>query len=176
MSDNAKVLIGVIQGAFGVRGELRVKSFTADPEAIFEYSPFLNEKGDILFEVKSWRAIKEGFSFFPKKSITREEAMALRNIKLYVPRDKFPELEEDEYYQVDLVGLKLEDLDGNYMGRVKAIITTGEDLLEVEDTPNVKKSWFVPFTRANVPIVDMKNKKMVCDLPDGFLEPEEKEQ
>ena len=59
MSDNNQVLIGVIQGAFGVRGELRVKSFTADPEAIFEYSPFLNEKGDILFEVKSWRAIKE---------------------------------------------------------------------------------------------------------------------
>jgi 16S rRNA processing protein RimM len=173
MADNTGILVGVIQGAFGVRGELRVKSFTADPAALFKYSPFLNEKGDILFEVKSWRAIKDGFSFYPKKAITREDAMALRNVKLFVPREKFSAPEEDEYYQVDLIGLRVEDLLGNYLGKVKAIITTNEDLLEIEDTPNVKKSWFVPFTRENVPIVDIKNQKLICDLPEGFLELEE---
>ena len=163
------ILVGAIQGAFGVQGELRLKSFTAHPADIFEYSPFLNEKGEILFDIKSWREIKDGFAFYPKKALTREQAMLLRSTKLYVSRDKFPQLEEDEFYHVDLIGIRLEDLSGNYLGKVKAIITTGDDLLEVFDTPDIKKSWFIPFTKENVPIVDIKNGKMVCDLPDGLI-------
>ena len=174
------VFVGAIQGAFGVKGELRLKSFTANPSDIFEYAPFLNAKGAIIFEVKSWREIKDGFAFYPKKPLTREEAMALRNTKLYVERAILPPIEEDEFYYVDLIGLKAEDLSGNYLGKIKAVVNTHDDLLEIFETPNVKKSWFIPFTLANVPIVDIKNQKIICDLPDGLIpydnEEEEKEE
>ena len=168
-TDIDTVLVGVIQGAFGVHGEVRVKSFTADPAALFDYAPFLNEKGEVIFEIKSCREIKDGFAFYPKEAITREQAIALRNTKLYANRADFEELEEDEFYYVDLIGLRVESIDGKDLGKVKAVHSNFDDLLEVFETPEQTKSWYIPFTRENVPVVDIKNGKIICDLPYGLL-------
>lgn len=166
------VLVGAIAGAFGVKGEIRLRSFTAQPEDIFQYAPFYDEKGQLAFEVKSWREIKDGFAFISPQVATREIAQEKRNTKLYVPRDKLPPADDDEFYHVDLIGLRLETMAGENMGKVKAIITGAQDLLEITGTPNTKKSWFLPFTLANVPIVDISGGRLVCDVPDGLIETE----
>lgn len=164
------ILVGIIQGAFGVKGELRLKSFTQNEKDIFKYAPFLSEGGAILFEVKSSRAIKDGFAFFPKNEITREQAQALRNTKLYVPREKLPPTANDEFYHVDLIGLKALGLNGEDLGVVSNLITAAGDLLEISKTPNTTKSWLLPFTMANVPIVDIEKGHIICDVPDGLIE------
>lgn len=163
------VLVGAIAGAFGVRGEIRLRSFTADPEAIVDYAPFCNEEGQTILSVQSWRPIKDGIVVTSKEVPTREAAMALRNTKLFVPRDRLPAAEEDEFYHVDLIGLRLEALDGADLGRVRAVIPGPQDLLEIETTPGAKGSWFLPFTKALVPIVDLPGRKLVGDVPIGLI-------
>lgn len=163
------ILVGAVQGAFGVKGEIRIKSFTANPIDIFKYAPFLNEKGAVLFEIKSFREIKDGFAFYTKKPITREEAMALRNTKIYVNRDKLPPIGDDEFYHIDLIGLKVESLIGENLGRVANIMNGAQDILEISDHPNLKKAWLLPFTLANVPIIDVAGGRMIVDIPDGLL-------
>lgn len=170
MAQNALVLVGTIVGAFGVKGELRLKSFTQNPKDIFKYAPFLNEKGAILFEIKSWREIKDGFAFYSKAPITREQAMLLRNTKLYVPRGKLPKSNDDEFYYVDLIGLEVFDLAGASLGNIRNIIEGHQELLEIENHPTLKKPWLLPFTLANVPIVDIAGGKIIVDLPEGILE------
>jgi 16S rRNA processing protein RimM len=95
--------------------------------------------------------------------------MAMRNTKLFVPRGRLPEAEEDEFYHVDLIGLRLEALDGADLGRVRAVIPGPQDLLEIEATPSAKGSWFLPFTKALVPIVDLPGKKLIGDVPLGLI-------
>jgi len=162
-------LVGAIAGAFGVRGEIRLRSFTADPETIVDYAPFCNEEGQVILSIQSWRPIKDGIVVTAKEVPTREAAMALRNTKLFVPRDRLPEAEEDEFYHVDLIGLHLEALDGSGLGRVRAVIPGPQDLLEIEGTPGAKGSWFLPFTKALVPIVDLAGRKMIGDVPLGLI-------
>ena len=170
MAHDNLILVGVVQGAFGVNGEIRLKSFTQIEKDIFKYAPFLSREGAILFEIKSSRAIKDGFAFIPKKEVTREEAQALRNTKLYVPREKLPPAPDDEFYHVDLIGLKALGLNGEDLGVVSNIITAAGDLLEISKTPNTKKSWLLPFTLENVPIIDIEKGHIICDVPDGLIE------
>lgn len=164
------ILVGAVQGAFGVKGEIRIKSFTQNPSDIFKYAPFLNEKGAILFEIKSWREIKDGFAFYSKKPLTREDAMALRNTKIYVLRDKLPPSNDDEFYHVDLIGLKVESLNGENLGQVSNIMIGSQEILEISNHPNLPKSWLLPFTLVNVPIVDIKGGKLIADVPNGLFE------
>jgi 16S rRNA processing protein RimM len=100
---------------------------------------------------------------------TREQAQALRNTRLFVPRDVLPETEEDEFYNVDLIGLEVQALDGAPLGRVRDIVSGAQDLLDIEHTPGAKSSWFLPFTKALVPVVDLKNKRLIADVPDGLI-------
>lgn len=171
------VLVGAVAGAFGVHGEIRLRSFTAEPDAIVDYAPFFDAAGKPLFSVQSWRPIKDGIAVTSTDVPTREAAMALRNTKLFVPRDRLPEAEEDEYYHVDLIGLALEGLDGTDLGRVRAVIPGPQDLLEIEKTPGARSSWFLPFTKALVPVVDLAGGRLVSDVPHGLIpmigEPEE---
>jgi 16S rRNA processing protein RimM len=169
MSDDL-VLIGAIAGAFGVKGEIRVRSFTGDPEALIDYGPFLDAKGKTVLTVKSWRALNDGLAIIAKEVATREDAMAMRNVKLFVPRDRFPEADDDEYYHVDLIGLRVEALDGAPLGTVKNIIPGVQDLLDIASP---RGPWLLPFTQALVPIVDISGKRLVADVPDGLL-PDEK--
>jgi len=162
--------VGAIAGAFGVKGEIRVRSFTGEPEALIDYAPFLDAKGKTILTIKSWRPLNDGLAIIAKEVATREDAIAMRNVKLFVPRARFPEADDDEYYHVDLIGLRVESLDGEVLGTVKNIIPGVQDLLDISSP---KGPWLLPFTQALVPVVDIAGKRLVADVPDGLL-PEEK--
>jgi 16S rRNA processing protein RimM len=163
------VLVGAIAGAFGVQGEVRLRSFTSHPDDLMDYAPFFHADGRPALTPKSARPVKDGIAVIAKEVTSREDAMALRNTKLYVPRAALPPAEEDEYYHVDLIGLALEALDGAPLGQVRAVISGPQDLLDIEGTPGAKSSWFLPFTKALVPVVDLSGKRLVADVPLGLI-------
>ena len=101
--------------------------------------------------------------------ISKEDADNLKGTKLYAPREKFPELHEDEYYHADLIGLSVENLEGNHLGKIKSVLNHGaSDLLEIQ-SESEKKSILIPFTRKIVPKVDIKNSVVIVDLPEGLV-------
>lgn len=155
------VVVGVILGAHGVRGDVRIKSFTAEPEALFEYAPFLSETGEVLIDPMRARPAKDHFIVTPEKPLQKEEWDKLKSTKLYVPRDVLPEIEADEYYIDDLVGLDVFSGGDTPVGRVKAVLNHGaSDLIEVQPTPR-GKPVLVPFTLEDVPVVDLSAKRLV---------------
>lgn len=158
------VVVGAIAGAFGVRGEVRVRSFTADPDSIVAYGPLYDSRGRVALTPVRWRPIGDGLAVTAKEVTTREAAAALRNTALHVPRALLPDLEEDEYYHVDLIGCRVEALDGALMGIVVGVHDFGAgDLLAVRDEAG--RTAFLAFTRAAAPIVDVKAKRIVVDPP-----------
>ncbi|MCR9193679.1 MAG: ribosome maturation factor RimM [Hyphomonas sp.] len=155
------VVVGVILGAHGVRGDVRIKSFTAEPEALFEYAPFLSETGEVLIDPMRARPAKDHFIVTPEKPLQKEEWDKLKSTKLNVPRDVLPKTEADEYYIDDLVGLDVFSGGDTPVGRVKAVLNHGaSDLIEVQPTPR-GKPVLVPFTLEDVPVVDLSAKRLV---------------
>ena len=164
MSD--RVVVGAIAGAYGVKGEVRLKSFCADPAAIGDYSPLQTEAGH-EFTVKLGRPVKGGFTARLSGISNKEQADALKGTRLTAARDDLPSLPDDEFYHADLIGLEVVDTGGAVLGHVRAIYDHGAgDLLEVagHGTPVL-----LPFTRANVPTVDLAAKRIVADPPPGLL-------
>jgi 16S rRNA processing protein RimM len=166
--DGPMVLVGAVAGAFGVRGEIRVRSFTADDASIKTYGPFCDESGRIILTPVSWRAVPNGLAMVAKEIPHREAAMALRNTRLHVPRSVLPPEAEDEFYFVDLIGLPVEALDGEPLGKVHAVVGGAQDLLEIAGTPGAKGRWFLPFTKVTVPVVEL-GKRLVADVPGGLI-------
>lgn len=164
----ARVCVGAIGGAFGVRGEVRLKSFTAEPEAIAGYGPVETEDGTRSFEITLGRPIKGALAARLSGITTKEDADALRGQRLYVPRDRLPDPGEDEYYHADLIGLEVTDTGGAVLGRVKSVQSNGaEDLLEIHG-PGLKQTVLLPFTRAAVPTIDLGAGRIVADPPEGL--------
>ena len=169
------ICVGTIAGAYGVRGELRVKSFCATPEDIETYSPLWSEKRDRQFTLAILRPIKNGFAARITDISTKEEADALRGTDLYALRDQLPSLPDDEFYHTDLMGLEVYDTGGVLLGRVKTVQNHGaDDLLELQLSGS-SVTTFVPFTKKIVPTVDLAAGRLIADPPDGIL-PEEKKQ
>ena len=149
------VVVGAILGAHGVRGDVRIKSFTAQPDAIFEYGPFLSEDGAVMIDPVKARPGKDHFIVSPNVTRQKEEWDSLKSTKLYVPRDVLPEPDDDEFYIEDLVGLDVYAGGETPLGRVKAVLNHGAgDLVEVQVTDGTK-SVLVPFTMVDVPVVDL---------------------
>lgn len=172
MSDTSSELIcvGAIGGAYGVHGEVRLKSFTAEAEALEDYAPLLTEDGAFEFDIAITRSIKNGLAARLSGIATKEQADALKGVKLFVPRDRLPETEDDEYYYTDLVGLEVRDTGGNALGKVKNVLNHGAaDLLEVLP-PNSSETVFLPFTMANVPTVDIAAGRIIADPPEGLFD------
>lgn len=164
-----RVCVGAIAGAFGVRGEVRLKSFCAEPEAIADYAPLYTEDGGRAFAVVLGRPVPNGLSARLGGVSTREEAEALRGVRLYADRDRLPSLPDDEFYHADLIGLAVQDAGGAPLGRVSAVLNHGAgDLLEIQ-RPG-KPSALLPFTRAMVPTVDLAAGRIVADPPEGLFE------
>lgn len=154
------VLIGAVVGAFGVRGEVRVRSFTADPAAIASYGPLLDKAGAVVLTPTRLRPAGEEFALTAPEVKTREEAQALRGTGLHVPRAALPPAAEDEFYHVDLIGCAVEALDGSALGRVRSVQDFGAgDLLEIQQPDG--RTWFLPFTKDAVPVVDVKARRIV---------------
>ncbi|MBX2853809.1 MAG: ribosome maturation factor RimM [Rhodobacteraceae bacterium] len=169
-SSDPKVCVGAIAGAFGVRGEVRLRPFTEDPGAIASYGALSTEDGGRQFEVKLTRPVKGGYAAKLTSVATREQAEALKGVRLYAPRTALPDLPEDEYYHADLIGMKVVGLDGAEYGRVKALQNYGAgDFLEVAG-PGRKSPALLPFTREGAPHVDLKAREIVVDPPVGVFE------
>ena len=111
-TDSRLILVGQVGGGFGVRGEVRVTAFTADPLALTAYGPLLRADGTVALTLTSTRPDKNGVVGRAKEITTKEQADALRGLKLHVPRDRFPEPDEDEFYLADLLGVQVRDTAG----------------------------------------------------------------
>ena len=158
------VCLGAIAGAFGVAGEVRLKSFCAEPEQIADYGPLRTEDGRD-FEVLAMRPIKGAFAAKLSGVADRDAAEALKSVRLYAERDRLPPLDEDEYYHADLVGLTAVDTGGREMGRVKAVLDHGAGVFLEIARPGASE-LLVPFTRAAAPTVDIGAGRVVLDPPE----------
>ncbi|TAJ69238.1 MAG: 16S rRNA processing protein RimM [Phenylobacterium sp.] len=160
------IQVGRVAGAFGVRGEVRITSFTADPVALVDYRDLKREDGSAGLTLTSGRAVKGGVIVRAREVETREQAEALRGLKLYIPRDRLPEPEEDEFYVTDLIGLKVETAEGDALGRVKSVQDFGAgDLLEIAPAEG-GATWYLPFTREAVPEVRIAEGVVVVVKPE----------
>ena len=163
-----RICVGAIAGSFGVQGEVRLKSFCADPTAIADYGPLFTEDGAQSYQIKLTRAVAGGLGARITGVATKEQADALRGVSLYVDRAKLPNLPDDEFYHTDLIGLAAHDTGGVLIGTVQAVHNHGAgDLLEIAGA-GLKTSLLLPFTRAIVPTVDLAAKRIVVDLPEGL--------
>lgn len=166
------VQIGVIGAAHGVRGEVRVKSFTAEPGALARHQPLTGPGGAPAFTVAALRPLKDDMVVVRFRGIdSRDAAEALNGLGLFVPRDALPPTDEDEFYHADLIGLRVETADGTVLGEVIAAPSFGaDDLLEVRLTGPRRRAVFLPFSKAVVPVVDVAGGRVVVDPPDGWLD------
>ena len=156
------IQMAVIGAAHGIKGELRVKSFTGDPLAIAEYSPLYSEDGR-AFAILDIRMQKDMAVVRFKGVADRNSAEALTGTALFVDRDMLPdELEEEEFYHADLVGLEALDLEDAPIGKVIAVQNFGGgDILEIARAG--RTTVLVPFTKAAVPVVDMSGRRLTVD-------------
>lgn len=155
-------------GAFGVKGDVRLKSFCADPAAIADYSPLTTEDGARAFDVALIGQIKSGFAARLSGIATKEQADALRNTRLFAPRDRLPGLPDDEFYHTDLIGLAVFDTGGALLGTVLNVLNHGAgDLLEIRP-PDSSSTLLLPFTSEAVPTVDLAARRIVADPPEGL--------
>ncbi|UWR03827.1 ribosome maturation factor RimM [Ruegeria conchae] len=163
------ICVGSIAGSYGVRGEVRLKSFCAVPEDIEGYSPLTDEAGKERYPVVLTRAIKNGFAARLGGIESKEEADALNGLRLYARRDQLPSLPDDEFYHTDLIGLEVYDTGGTLLGRVKSVQNHGAaDLLELHG-PGLKATVLLPFTLESVPTVDLDKGRIIADPPEGLL-------
>ena len=164
-----RITVGRIGGSFGVKGEVRLKSFCADPAAIADYAPLYTDSGRAFAQLVLTGQQKNGFTARLDGVVTKEDADALRNVDLYAERDLLPSLPDDEFYHADLIGLSVVDTGGTELGRVKAVMDHGAgDLLEVQ-RPGSSETVLLPFTRAAVPTVDLTAGRIVADPPEGLF-------
>lgn len=166
MDKTELICVGAIAGSFGVRGDVRVKSFCADPQAIASYGSLYTEDGSRNFSIKLIGVVAGGLSAHLGGVASKEEADSLRGIGLFAKRDRLPNLPPDEFYHADLIGLSVQDTGGLVLGKVQAMHNHGAgDLVEIMGA-GFKDGLLVPFTKEAVPLVDIKAGVMILDLPD----------
>jgi len=162
------ILMARIGAAHGIRGEVRVKSFTDDPLSFADYGPLFTKDRTQRFEVVRARVQKTVVVTKFKGLDDRNAAEALNGTDLYVQRDELPPPDEDEFYYEDLTGIEVRDLAGEMLGKIVSVHDFGAgDLLEVR--PRRGASYYIPFTREFVPVVDLSNGFVEADLPEDYL-------
>ena len=167
-----RVCVAQIGGAHGVRGDVRVKSYTQDPASVTQYGPLEGEHGE-RFEIVAARPTKDALIVRFKGVDDRDAAEALRQVKLYVAREKFGEPDEDEFFHADLIGLAAVTVEGVALGMVTGVPNYGAgDLLEISP-PDGGASVLLPFTKEVVPAIDIAAGKITVDPPEGMFEPAE---
>jgi 16S rRNA processing protein RimM len=164
---NKKIRVARIGAAHGVRGEMKLWPFTDDPLAVAEYGPLETEDGKRQFEIKSVRAAKDHLVARIAGVDDRNAAELLRNIDLFVPRDRLPPIEDDDtFYYADLVGLVAVAPDGVTLGTVAAVHNFGAgDVIEISPAQG-GETLMLPFTEAVVPEVDVKGGRIVVVVPE----------
>jgi 16S rRNA processing protein RimM len=164
----AHICIARIGAAHGVRGAVKLWTFTEDPLAVKAYGPLLTKDGARSFEVATAREAKGHLVATLKGIATREDAERLNGLELYVAREKLPATEQDEYYHADLIGLAAVNAASEPIGRVTAIHNFGAgDIIEI--APADGATMLLPFTNAVVPSVDLAAGRVVIELPDEIV-------
>jgi 16S rRNA processing protein RimM len=160
----APICIARIGAAHGVRGAVKLWTFTEDPLAVKAYGPLLTKDGARSFEVATAREAKGHLVATLKGIATREDAERLNGVELYIAREKLPATENDEYYHADLIGLAAVNAANEPIGRVTAIHNFGAgDIIEI--APPQGATMLLPFTNAVVPTVDLRGGRVVIELP-----------
>ncbi len=165
-----RLLVGEIGAAQGLKGEVRLRSYTQDPAEIAAYGPLQDETGAKLIEIEHVRVTPKAVIARVKGVTTREGAEALNGTKLYLARAALPAREEGEWYVADLIGLDAVDTSGAPLGTVVGVHNFGaSDLVEVAPA-NGGETLLVPFTEAAVPEVDIENGRLVLVPPEELDE------
>ena len=169
--ERKRVCLGRASGARGLKGEVRIRTFTEDPLAIGEYGPLQDEAGTRSFEIEDVTPAKDGVVVRLKGITTRDAAEALKGVEFYVDRERLPETaDEGEFYHADLVGLVAVSEEGAALGQVVSVQNYGAgDLLEVRPATG-GKTVLVPFTEAIVPDVDIEAGWLLIVPPEGLFE------
>jgi len=169
--DRARVCLGSVAGAHGVRGALRVRSFAAEPDDIAAYGPVTDEAGTREFTLRIVGHAGGALVIEVDGINDRNAAEALKGTRFYVARAALPEPEADEFYHADLIGLAAEDAGGAALGTVRAVHDHGAGVLIEIRAPDGSE-LLVPFTRAAVPHVDIADGRVVVAPPDEAAEDE----
>jgi 16S rRNA processing protein RimM len=160
----AQICVARVGAPHGVRGAVKLWTFTEDPLAVKRYGPLMAKDGARQFEVTHAREAKDHLVANFKGIATREEAEKLNGIELYIGREKLPATADDEYYHADLIGLAAVTSANEPLGRVIAIHNFGAgDIIEI--APPQGATMLLPFTNAVVPTVDLKGGRVVIELP-----------
>ncbi len=164
------VVVGQIAGAFGVKGEVRVRSFTEDPEACFSYGPLVDEKGEVVLTPVKVRPLNEGFGVTAKEQLQREDWEARRGTLLHARREAMPDVDkaDGEFYIADLIGMRVEHIDGRALGEVKAVHNFGAgDLIDIQ--PASGPTFLLPFTDEIFPEINLEARLLRADPHEDFL-------
>ena len=163
-----RILVGTIAGAHGLRGQVRIRSFTAAPADVAAYGPLTDEGGGRRFELVVTGAAKDGVIARIEGIADRTAAEALRGVRLYVPRSALPSPAADEYYRADLIGLRAELTDGSTYGQVVDVQNYGAgDLLEIQFP--IGGTELLLFSDSAVPVVDLAAGRIVV-VPPAVIE------
>ena len=165
MAAAGRILVGEIGRPHGVRGLVKLRSFTSDPAAITSYGPLTDESGERRFAVA---LLSDGVARIEGVE-DRDAAARLTGTCLYVERANLPPPEEEEFYLADLVGLRAETAAGEPLGRIRSVEDNGAGAFLVLDGPQGER--FVPFTRACVPVVDIAGGRLVVEPPEETAAP-----
>lgn len=163
-----RVCVGIIVGAHGVRGAVRVKSFTQEPGDVAAYGALTDETGQRRYALKPVGKVRGVILAELDDVADRNAAEALRGVRLYAERGRFPRLGGNEFYHADLIGLAAETAGGARLGRVRAVDNYGAgDVIELELASG--GSVVLPFNRQAVPVVDLAEGRIVVDPPEGLM-------
>ena len=166
-----RVLLGVVAAPHGVRGLVRIKSFTEDPMAVAAYGPLSDESGKKEYRVEALSAARGAVLARIEGVADRTAAEALRGLRLYVDRSALPGTGEREWYEADLVGLEAVGTDGRNWGKVIAFHDFGAG-----SVMEVSGGVMLPFTDEAVPEIDVAGGKVLVDPPAGLLAGETKKE
>jgi 16S rRNA processing protein RimM len=164
-----RICVAKIGAAHGTRGDVKLWPFTAIADAVTTYGPLETVDGARRFEIEALRPAKDFFVVRFKGVTDRTAAEGLRNVELYVPRDRLPPPEPDEFYHADLIGLDALDPAGQQIGAVIAIHNFGAgDILEIAPVIG-GETLMLPFSAATVPSVEVTSGRITVDIPEGLL-------
>jgi len=179
MPDKDRLLLGVVTSPRGIRGEVKVKTFTENPEDIVSYGSLENKDGTVHYDLSLVGFAKATPVVRIKGVNDRNKAESLKGLELYISRGKLPETdEEDAFYHADLIGLAAVEEAGDLFGTIARVFEFGAgDMLEIiPEGKGAKASVLVPFTKEMVPVVDLKAGKVTLSLSDDFFDTPEREQ
>ena len=167
MSNKNLLEIGLLLGVHGIKGEVKLKSYTEIPENIFSYKDFYTENSNKPINLKFVRKVKQNLICKIENITTRNDAEKLRGLKLFIKRDQLSTLADDEFYQVDLLGFQVYNLNRDSLGEIITFNDFGGGLL-IEVKKNDKK-FYLPMSSDFLEDINYVEREVVLNLDLNFI-------